>query len=73
MVISQAAKISRPTPKSILDNNRRSDFSFALANMIQMTQDKESQLLLQTTGKHLKLYVNFAVNFDNFRRYNQTP
>ena len=48
MVISQAAKRLRPTKFNIHDHKRRTDFSFALANMIQMTQDKESQLILQT-------------------------
>lgn len=49
MVVSQAAKKSRPTRTNGHDHARRTDFSFALANMIQMTQDYESQLLLQTT------------------------
>ena len=49
MVISQAAKKSRPTKANALDHSRRTDFSFALANMIQIIHDKESQRLLQTT------------------------
>lgn len=59
MVVSLACKQSRPT-KAILslqeDHKRRSDFSFALANMIQMTHPTESQLLLQTDSviKRLK-------------------
>jgi Lon protease-like protein len=49
LTISQAAKNTRPTLKNALDHIRRTDFSFALANMIQMTQDKETQILLQTS------------------------
>jgi len=58
MVVSQACKKSRPT-KAILsveeDHKRRTDFSFALANMIQMTQPQESQLLLQTSNAVMRL------------------
>lgn len=51
LVISQAAKKSRPSlTGSALDYpQRRTDFSFALANMISMTEAGPSQLLLQTT------------------------
>ena len=51
LVISQAAKKSRPslTGSKFDYPHRRTDFSFALANMIQMTDAKASQLLLQTT------------------------
>ena len=61
MYISQAAKTYRPTKKGSMlllnDSLRRTDFSFSLANMIQMTQAKESQLLLQTKdiAKRLKV------------------
>jgi Lon protease-like protein len=51
LVISQAAKKSRPSlAGSKFDYaHRRTDFSFALANMIQMAEARASQLLLQTT------------------------
>lgn len=51
LVISQAAKRSRPsiTGTALDYEKRRTDFSFALANMIQMTEARSSQLLLQTT------------------------
>ena len=50
MRVSKATKASRPTLFSDkMDNRRRTAFSFALANMIQMSQTTESQLLLQTT------------------------
>lgn len=63
MVISQAAKRNRPSPANIraltasgVDNKtRRTNFSFSLANMIQMTQPKESQLLLQTRSATKRL------------------
>jgi Lon protease-like protein len=53
MTVSQATKKSRPgqfgfIPGSKEDLIRRTDFSFALANMIQMTQATESQIILQT-------------------------
>ena len=53
MTVSQATKKSRPgqlgfVPGSKEDLIRRTDFSFALANMIQMTQATESQIILQT-------------------------
>lgn len=53
MVVSRATKRNRPnsrvpeTPDEALQRMCR--FSFSLANMIQMTQPKEAQLLLQTT------------------------
>lgn len=53
LVISQVAKKTRPdptSPDSLNDSVRRTQFSFALANMIQMSQEKESQLILQTTS-----------------------
>ena len=54
LTISQAAKAVRPSLSGkttyLDDNERRSLFSFALSNMIQMTQEKEAQLLLQTTS-----------------------
>ena len=53
LVVSQAAKRNRPSLASMLsasDNHqRRTNFSFSLANMIQMAGSRESQLLLQTT------------------------
>ena len=39
------------------EKERRTNFSFALANMIQMTQAKESQLMLQTTSVVKRLKV----------------
>ena len=53
MMITQAAKQNRPLKNAVVtdadvDMQRRSDFSFSLANMIQMGQPKEGQLLLQT-------------------------
>ena len=36
-------------PSTMTEGQRRTSFSFAIANMIQMNQDKESQLILQTT------------------------
>jgi Lon protease-like protein len=49
VVISQKAKQFAPTKSaSKMDNSRRTDFSFSLANMIQMASARESQLLLQT-------------------------
>lgn len=52
LVISQVAKATRPHPttSSLNISERRTKFSFALANMIQMAQEKESQLKLQTTS-----------------------
>lgn len=58
MVVSPATKQSRPSLKSPTlseDLKRRTDFSFAIANMIQMTYEKESQLLLQTTNAYKRL------------------
>lgn len=61
MVASFALKKCRytaPLVKSALsENERRTDFSFALANMIQMTEAKESQLMLQTTSVIKRLQV----------------
>ena len=61
MVASFALKKCRytaPLVKSALsENERRTDFSFALANMIQMTEAKESQLMLQTTSVIQRLQV----------------
>lgn len=59
LVISQSTKKHRPTTTElVIDNNaRRTDFSFSLANMIQMTQRKETQLLLQTTDIVKRLRV----------------
>lgn len=57
MTITAAAKTSRPQKANISDHFRRTKFSFAIANMIQMTHDKESQLILQTRdiGKRLEV------------------
>lgn len=65
MVVSPACKRNRPlrnkaidlsvNPSSKEENERRTKFSFALANMIQMTQSQESQLLLQTTNLYKRL------------------
>ena len=61
MKVSPATRDSRPLISSSGDNNndndndkniqheRRTSFSFSVANMIQMTQSRESQLILQTT------------------------
>lgn len=51
MVITQNAKENRPTNNNLIlnESQRRSDFSFSLANMIQLGQPVEGQLLLQTT------------------------
>lgn len=62
MVVSPALKRNRYTSKSNEMNTqekeaRRTNFSFSLANMIQMTQSKESQLLLQTTSVLKRLQV----------------
>ena len=49
VVITQKAKLFAPGKEAdILDNIRRTNFSFSLANMIQMASQRESQLLLQT-------------------------
>ena len=54
LVVSQSAKRNRPSAAIAGDakgnRERRTSFSFSLANMIQMTQPVESQLLLQTTN-----------------------
>lgn len=60
MVVSQALKNSRltsPDSGSADSSRRRTDFSFALANMIQMTHARESQLILQTTSISKRLGV----------------
>jgi Lon protease-like protein len=51
MVVSAAAKRCRPTLPSVSASeahSQRTAFSFSVANMIQMTQPRESQLILQT-------------------------
>ena len=53
MTVSQATKRSRPGQLGFVSGSkddlvRRTDFSFALANMVQMTQATESQIILQT-------------------------
>ena len=56
MLITTAAKEYRPTEHtSVDDHERRSAFSFSLANMIQMGQPREGQLLLQTTSVYKRL------------------
>lgn len=55
MMVTQAAKTHRPTDANISDRQRRSAFSFSLANMIQMGQPREGQLLLQTTSTEKRL------------------
>jgi len=61
MVVSQATRRNRPGQSAAMalvdDNIRRTDFSFSIANMIQMTQAMESQLLLQTTDVMKRLKV----------------
>jgi Lon protease-like protein len=59
MVVTQATKRNRPGQGlAMVDNSvRRSDFSFSIANMIQMADPKESQLLLQTTDVLKRLRV----------------
>ena len=53
-----STKRNRPTNLAVFDQvQRRTDFSFSLANMIQMTQSRESQLLLQTTNVVKRLTV----------------
>ena len=49
VVISQKARQFAPgKDANIHDHGRRTNFSFSLANMIQMASQRESQLLLQT-------------------------
>lgn len=55
MMVTQAAKTHRPTEHNLSDKDRRSAFSFSLANMIQMGQPREGQLLLQTTSTEKRL------------------
>eukprot|EP01036_Dinobryon_divergens_P022073 gene22073-30308_t len=58
MVVSMSAKRNRPTNLAVYDQvQRRTDFSFSLANMIQMSQSRESQLLLQTTNVVTRLTI----------------
>lgn len=53
-----SAKRNRPTNLVVYDQvQRRTDFSFSLANMIQMSQSRESQLLLQTTSVVTRLTI----------------
>jgi hypothetical protein len=61
-VVSMSTKRNRPTNPNVADQaKRRSDFSFSLANMIQMTQTRESQLLLQTTDVIRRLAVQKTI------------
>ena len=60
MTVSQSTKKSRPGQQSFVPGSkedlvRRTDFSFALANMIQMTQATESQIILQTVDVSKRL------------------
>lgn len=60
MTVSQATKKSRPGQQAFISGSkedliRRTDFSFALANMIQMTQSTESQIILQTLDVNKRL------------------
>lgn len=55
MMVTQAAKTHRPTEHNLSDRKRRSAFSFSLANMIQMGQPREGQLLLQTLSTEKRL------------------
>lgn len=58
LLVSQATKRSRPIRGVNMDDaNRRSSFSFSLANMIQMTAAREMQLLLQTKDVMKRLNV----------------
>jgi hypothetical protein len=65
LVITKAAKECRPTPFSGLDPElcvrRMTRFSFSLANMIQMTSGRESQLLLQGTDVTARLHAEKAI------------
>lgn len=70
IVISQSTKQHRPASGSagalmgVADQSaRRTAFSFSLANMIQMQQPRESQLLLQTTSivKRLKVQKQILI------------
>lgn len=63
MVVSQSTKRNRPTVDNCTrrkDISRMTNFSFSLANMIQMSQTRESQLLLQTDDiiKRLKVELD---------------
>lgn len=61
MVVSPAMKKSRHTAavgeSGLTERERRTNFSFAMCNMIQMTQEKESQLMLQTLSVIKRLKV----------------
>ena len=64
--ITQMTKKYRPirnNSDNLSDHNRRTKFSFSLANMIQMYQDRESQLLLQTKSikKRLEAQKNILM------------
>ena len=63
LVISAAAKKSRPSFVGTSSDYaaRRTDFSFALANMIQMSEVIASQLLLQTTNVLRRLEAEKAI------------
>eukprot|EP01038_Epipyxis_sp_PR26KG_P011140 gene11140-14949_t len=64
VVVSQSTKRNRPTTNkrnNIDDSYRRSDFSFAIANMIQMSHSAESQLMLQTVNVMKRLRVEKEV------------
>lgn len=67
-VVSQATKKTKPTRFNLDDFERRTNFSFAICNMIQISQEKESQLLLQTSDvkkrlEALKLILSQASDF----------
>ena len=58
VVVSQKAKQFAPSKYADKkDNQRRTNFSFSLANMIQMASHRESQLLLQTIDVSKRLEV----------------
>jgi len=62
MVVSQSTRKTRPQSSmegwsGVDESSRRTEFSFSLANMIQMSQTRESQLLLQTTSIMKRLKV----------------
>jgi Lon protease-like protein len=66
MVISPKAKQNRPPNNSnsiYLENNaqRRSDFSFSIANMIRVTVATQSQLLLQTVNVVERLKIQLEI------------
>eukprot|EP00981_Chlorochromonas_danica_P000973 scaffold233_cov174-Ochromonas_danica.AAC.13 len=62
LVLPIAVKANRPTVTATENGERsiaerRTAFSFALCNMIQMTQDREAQLMLQTRDTKKRLMV----------------